>query len=330
MAGRSPPSPRNGRALARAARRSISFSGPTDLDIAERLGNHPDVTSITDFPTGSIEGISPVRIAYHVGRSVRLPSPSSQQIQFETPSQNLGVGAILVTAVMIKLYMRRISHSATPCPNHFEPGRFRDCDTTDILQIAALPRRLIAGRIDGRTLSGANFVYRSGLTFGARIDNAAEFPNEEIIFRLGGRTHLSAAQLITDIRRFFSPLDSLANYLPRTIVAFRGLGFHMLMQYNEAILIISDVFLLSSGPGRPISGLTDAIRPGSRFDIESTARSVPSWIEGGQDAEEELWRKLLLLDEPISVSSRKLTVSTSAAKVLHFPTRPCMDARLRL
>ena len=323
MAGRIPPSPNTGQALTRAVNRSISSSDPTDLEIAEWLADHPEVTSITDAPTGPIEEILPVRISYQIGRAVRLSSPSSQQIQFGTPSQNLGIGAMLVTAVMIKLYMRRIFQPAIPCPNHFEPGRFRECDTADVPQIAVLTHRLIAGRIDGRTLSGTNFVYRCGLTFGARVDEAADFPNGELTVCLDGRTHLSVAQLITDIRRFPNPLDSLSNYPSRKSVAIHGLGFHMMCQYKEATPMISGAALLSTRPERPISGMTDAIRPANRFDIESTASSIPSWLEGGEDDEEELRRKLLLLDETISVSPQKLTVCTAAVKARYrHPIRP--------
>ena len=86
--------------------------------------------------------------------------------------------------------------------------------------------------------------------------------------------------------------------------------------YKEAILMISDVFLLSTRPGRPISGITGETRPDTRFDIESTDISVPSWIEGAQDDEEQLWQKSLLLNETILCFAPKLTACASAVMML--------------
>lgn len=175
MGGRIPPRLPEGQAFIRAVGRPIVFSDSTDLDIDEWLGDHPDVTSISGAPNGSIEEIFSLRIADRVGRSVRLSSPPSQQVLFEIPSQNPGLGAILVTAVMVKLYMRRIPQPALARPSHSEPGGFRECEAAEALQIAALSHRWVAGRIDGRTMSGANFAYQFALTFGTRVDNDPPF-----------------------------------------------------------------------------------------------------------------------------------------------------------
>ena len=156
MVARIRPSHPNGQAIIRASNRSMAYSDSTDLDIAEWLGDNPDVTRITDDPTGQIEAIPYLRITAHVGRSVRVSPPPTQQIRFETPSHNLGIGGALVSEVEIRLFIRRIFLPATPCPNHFAPGRFRGCETPDTLQIAALSRRLIACRIDGLSLTGGN------------------------------------------------------------------------------------------------------------------------------------------------------------------------------
>ena len=140
--------------------------------------------------------------------------------------------------------------------------------------------------MDGRTLTGPSFVDRFGLTFGARVDNSHQFPNGEIIAMLETRPHISAEQWISGCRRFLKPLDSLSHYLSRAPVVLQGIGFRMECLLGEAVLIITDVFLLSTRPGRPISGLTEETSSDMRSDTESTASSIPSWIDYGRSEEE--------------------------------------------
>ena len=286
MVGRIAPSQENGRLLIRAVNRSIAFVDSTDIDISEWLDDHPAVTRIIDAPLGSIEEIISIRLNNHVERSLLFSSPSEQQIRFETPVQQLGLHGTLVSAVLLQFILRRAFQPALPCPNHFEPGRFRECDTADSLHIAALSHDLIAGRINGRTLTGPNFVYRLGLTFGVRVDNAQGFPNDETIVILEGRPYLTAEQWVSDCRRFSKPLDSLSNYLERSTVVFHGLGFHRECRYREAVLMITDIFLLATRPERPIVGLTAETLEDLRFETESTASSLPSWLDAGHDEEE--------------------------------------------
>ena len=286
MVGRIAPSLDNGRLLIRAVNRPMAFVDSTDIDISEWLGDHPAVTRIIDAPLGSTEEIISTRLNNHVGRSISFSSPSEQQIRFETPAQQLGLHGTLVSAVLLQFILHRSFQPALPCPKHFEPGRFRECDTADSLHIAALSHNLIAGRIDGRTLTGPNFVYRLGLTFGVRVDNAQGFPNDETIVTLEGRPHLTAEQWVSVYRRFAKPLDSLSSYLERSMVVFHGLGFHKECRYREAVLMITDVSLLATRPERPILGLTAETPEDLRFETESTVSSLPAWLEAGQDEEE--------------------------------------------
>ena len=243
----------------------------TDIEISEWLDDHPEVTRIIDAPIGPTEEIDSQRLNNHVERPIRLSSPSGKQIRFESPVQFSGLGGTLVSAVLLQFFLRRAVHPALPFPNHFEPDRFREFDASGTLRIAALSHSLIAGGIDGRALTGPNFVYRFGLTFGVRVDNAHLFPNDEIIFTMDTRPRITAERWISGCRRFPMPLDSLSHYLSRTPVVFRGIGRHRDFQFKEAVLMITGVSALSTRPGRPISGLTADVSPdlsmaGSRPD----------------------------------------------------------------
>ena len=147
----------NGRFLIMAFDRSIVFMDSTGLDIAEWLEGNPGITEIVNPEPESIQELLMLRIMQHRGRSAAITIPSYQQTAFETPSQTLGMGGTLISAVILRLLLRRIFSSSIPSPNHLEPGRFTECTTSDALEIAALSHRFIAGRINGRALTGANF-----------------------------------------------------------------------------------------------------------------------------------------------------------------------------
>ena len=249
--------------LIRAVDRSVAYTDTTDLDIAEWLEANPRIREVRTAHPGSIEECLMVRIARHRGRSVDVSAPSPQQTAFETPSQSLGLGGLLVGTVLLRLLIRRIFDSSIPCPNHRGEGSFAERSTPGALQIAALIHHFIAGRINGRTLTGGNFALRFGFTFGARLEHKEVLSGDEEIVRLGERLRLSDNEIIKDLRKFTKPLDILSNFLGQTKVAMRGLGFHLKCEYKEAILIATDLFLMASMIGRPLPGLAKLMKGGT-------------------------------------------------------------------
>ena len=242
-------------AIMRSIARSISYYSLLELDISPWLTQNPLCAQITDFPPGWIPGLIIQRITHHVRRRIFLTAPSAQQINFETPAQSLGIRGLTLTVIVILLTLGGSFHPAFPCPNHYEHGRFTECETDDSVEIAILFHRLIAIRMEGRAPTGANFLFRIGLTFGVRLENIHVFPNDEMIVRMAKRLFLSDEDTLSDLRRYGHPLASLSNYASRAQVAFNGLGFHTVCSFREAIQMIAGVFLLSTRTRQPFTRL---------------------------------------------------------------------------
>ena len=112
MAGRISPSESNGLALIRSVNRSVVYTDSTDLDILEWLDDNPRIREIRTSHPGSIAEILMLRIARHMGRPADITAPYYQQTAFETPPQSLGMGGLLVGAVLLRLLLRRIFDSS--------------------------------------------------------------------------------------------------------------------------------------------------------------------------------------------------------------------------
>ena len=106
----------NGRRLFREVDRSIVFMDSTDLDIADRLDGNPRVTEIVNPEPGAIQELLMLRIRQHRGRSSDIAIPSYQKTAFETPSQTLGMGGTLISAVIYAFCCGGFSAPLFPAP----------------------------------------------------------------------------------------------------------------------------------------------------------------------------------------------------------------------
>ena len=104
---------------------------------------------------------------------------------------------LTLTAIMIHLILRKSFYPILPIPNRSEQGLFTECETNDAIEIAILRHRSIAIRMEGRALTGANFLFRIGLTFGVRLENIHMFPNDEMIVRTGERLFFPGDETIS-------------------------------------------------------------------------------------------------------------------------------------
>ena len=230
--------------MVRAVRRSIFYSDFEDSDILEWLDDHLSVRRMADLPDNhSAPRLLFARMAAHVHRSVTVTLPSSQQIDFEIPSQVLGVEGVLVAASIIFMTADRIRNISIPVPNSYNPDRFARIQIEDSISIAFLFQRMVVGRVNGETLSGSSFLLNCASIFGVNSQHSRSFPDgDDMILLSSGRTHIRLEGMISDLRRFRTHLESLAGFLATFRVVLNGLGFRIECSIQEAILLVSESF----------------------------------------------------------------------------------------
>ena len=288
MAGFTPPMSvgmqlRRADSMAHAIRRSIFFSEADDSDILEWLENHPSARYSSDLPDNHpAPSLLFARLLSHEHREVCVTIPSHQQIDFEAPTQVLGVEGMLVADSMIFIIADRIRNISLPVPNYYGPGNFTRIQHEESISIAFLFQRMVAGRVNGSVLSGSSFLLNCASIFGATTHLSRPFPDDAGMIPISrGRTHLHRSDVIADLRKFRTHLDSLAGFAATFQVVLHGLGFRMECSTQEAILTVTEVFfgslriphqMQSWAASPPLDWVTD------RFDGRS---SIPSWLGGG-------------------------------------------------
>ena len=110
---------------------------------------------------------------------------------------------------MIYTLAFRTSELPNHMPDYSLPDFHLELTVGDSISIAFLFQRMVAGRIDGRALSGSSVLWKAESTFGMSIDGAAVFPRpDEMINRYSGRIRISADAMLADLRRFRTPMGS--------------------------------------------------------------------------------------------------------------------------
>ena len=231
--------------MVRAIRRSIFYSDFDDTDILEWLEDHQSVRRITDLPDNhAAPCLLHARLLSHVHTEVCITLPSQQQIDFETPSQVLGVEGLLVAASIIFIVADRIRTISLPAPNFYNPDRFAQIQVEDSIPLAFRLQRMVVGRMNGATLSGSSFLLKCASNFGVTPHFSRSFPDaDEMILLSSGRTHIHQSAAIPDLRRFRTHLESLAGFVATFQVVFQGLGFRIECSLQDAILAVTELFL---------------------------------------------------------------------------------------
>ena len=132
------------------------------------------------------------------------------------------------------------------------------------MSIAFMFQRMVAGRIDGYALSGSSFLWKAAFSFGIWVEGAGVFPRtDDLAIHFPDRCHITADDLITDLRRFLTPLDSFSGFLASIPVVLYGPGFIKTMSVKEAVLTVTEVFLCANRIPAQISAWAIFERPPS-------------------------------------------------------------------
>ena len=105
------------RFLIRMISRSLSFFEDSDLDIAEWLENHPEVSRPSDLGRGWIPELLTTRISTHRRIGLNITTPSIQQIGFEAQVHSLGQTDLAMMALLVILITRKKRMLFPPSPN---------------------------------------------------------------------------------------------------------------------------------------------------------------------------------------------------------------------
>ena len=152
-------------------------------------------------------------------------------------------GAILLCIV------RRIRESSIPWPDYGATDRFTYEGTSeDASETASLRHRMVDGRLNGLTLPGSCFLSRCGPAFGVRIERTNHPPGEYgRLVRTPNRTHLEDDRILTDLRQFRTGVECFSQFLANEEAVIHGPGHLRSCTLKEAVLAMTDLFLLVSG-----------------------------------------------------------------------------------
>ena len=145
--------------------------------------------------------------------------------------------------------VRRIRGSSIPWPDYGTRGRFTyEATSEDASEIASLRQRMVAGRLNELTLPGSCFLFRCGSIFGVRIDRTNHPPGEYgRSVRMPKRTRLEDDRVLSDFRQFRTVVESFSQFLAIGDVVIHGPGHFRICTLKEAVLLMTDLFLLASG-----------------------------------------------------------------------------------
>ena len=269
----------------RGITRAMAFFDTTEIEISDWLNARPEIRRLSDLGSGCESEWLLNHIDNHSSRGLNLSNPSEQQIDFETASQDLALPDLVLTAAVVILITRRIRGSFIPSPNFHHEDRTADCTLQQEIEIAILTHSKIAGRLDGRALTGPWFFMRLGPTFGARVVGLRDNPHQNLSVLMSSREFTQQDGLLSDFRRHATALSSFAQFLGRVEVVFHGLGFSRTLNFSEAILMLMDVVTMTrrrTNTGSFLRQLSLAQPEDNREDRSS----LPSWFFSGDDDEQ--------------------------------------------
>ena len=119
----------------------------------------------SDSGAGWIPELSPARISNRIKVTPDISTPWGQRINFETPTQFLGLTDVTMLAVVIVLISRVGRHLFLQIPNYLDTDRSADIDVTYAIHIARICHNVGFGRLRGRAMPGPKFIHRLGLLF---------------------------------------------------------------------------------------------------------------------------------------------------------------------
>ena len=231
-------------AMVGATRRAWAFSGLEDVDSYYWLLDNPDVQRFSHLANDTIPALLPDRILPHQTLSAVCSVPVQQQIDFETPSQILGIAGLVISATVIFNIAYRIRELSLPVPDYNSTDFYPTLLVGDSISIAFTSQRMVSGRMGGYTLSGSTFLWKASHTFGISVEGAGTSPRtDDLRIRFSDRFHVHEDTLISGLRRFETPFDSFTGFTPTRQVAHRGLGFSLTCPLQEAVLFATDTFL---------------------------------------------------------------------------------------
>ena len=85
------------------------------------------------------------------------------------------------------------------------------------------------------------------------------------------RTHVAAEDLLADMRRFHTPLDSFSGFMADIQVAYYGPGFIRTVSVKEAVLMVTESYLSAHRIPAELSAWAILERP-------STALNRETWV----------------------------------------------------
>ena len=105
-------------------------------------------------------------------------------------------------------------------------------------------QRMIAGRIDGYTSTGSSFLWRAAQLFGIWVEGAGLPPHTDgLAIHYPDRPHIAAEDLLADMRRFYTPLDSFSGFMGDIHVVYYGPGFIQTVSAQEGVLAVAESYL---------------------------------------------------------------------------------------
>ena len=233
--------------MGHAISRSLAFSDLGDTDVHNWLSDNPDVHRPSQLPNDFIPALLVTRIYSHETHTASWSIPAQQHIDFETPSQVLGIEGVLISSSIIYTLAFRTRQLSYPMPDYNCPDFHPTLTVEDSISIAFLSQRMVSSRIDGYALSDGSFLRAAANTFGHLAEGTALFPHSDELFtRYSGRIHLSPDCLLTDFRRFSTPLESFSGFMATIQVVYRGLGLFRICSLHEAVLSVTETFFGAS------------------------------------------------------------------------------------
>ena len=193
--------------------KSLIFADADDLDIWNWVHTGQQLGRISLSEFGQIPALIPERF---IGQTIRpiFAVPTPQQVDFEIGPGTFGTDTWGIAGAIMLCIIRRIRESSHNWPDYGATDRFAYVVTTeDAIEIVRLCQRTIAGRLNGVTLPGGCFLHRCGSTFGILIqrDNHPTDIYGRLI-RMRKRTHLEDDQVLTDLRKFRTGLESFSHF----------------------------------------------------------------------------------------------------------------------
>ena len=255
--------------------KSLIFADADDLDIWDWVHSGQQSGRIPPSEFGQVPALISERFFRQAIRPIFVV-PIPQQVDLEIRPRTLGTDTWGVAGAIMLCIIRRMRESSHNWPDFGTTDRFAyEVTTEDAVEIARLRQRTIAGRLNGVTLPGGCFLHRCGSTFGIRIERD-NHPYGRLI-RTNKRTHLEDDQVLTDLRKFRTGLESFSHFLADKEVVIHGPCHFRIGTRKEAVLMMTDLILLISGKIRT-DRIVESIEPDEDLHSDGERSSIPSWV----------------------------------------------------